>query len=243
MNLNREIAENGFCVVDLMEESELDQIIEIIFKEFCLALDKNKVLNPLKTKRDLVNYHKFDIAINHGDFWSKSKRILGPSSLKKFFEMSFMQRLREILGEFHISNEEGVQSAEIYWRLVRPNNNKDIGKPHADKWFWDNMELNAVVIENKKYERLKIWMPLYSELGVSGLQVEKKSHLKQYSYLVNKINGRLKVESAPENKFSLEVLNLHPGHAVIFHDNLLHAGSLGENQTRMSLEFTILRKL
>jgi len=243
MNINREISENGFYVVDLMEEAELDEIIEIVYEEFCLALKNNKVNNLLKSKRDLANYHKFDIDINHGEFWSKSKRILGPSSLKRIFEMTFIRKLREILGEFRISNEEGVQSAEIYWRLVRPKNINDIGPPHADKWFWENMVLNDVVIENKKYERLKLWMPLYSELGVSGLQVEKKSHLKEYDYLVNRVNGRIKIESKDENKFSLEVLNLHPGQAVIFHDNLLHAGSLGEKHTRMSLEFTILKKI
>jgi hypothetical protein len=243
MDIKEEIKENGYIVIDLMDLSELDQLSEIVFDEFSRALKVENILNPIKSKMDLINYHNFNLGINHGDFWPKSKRIIGKLNLIKVIKMPFMQNLKNILGDFKISNEEGIQNEEIYWRIVRPNNREDIGPIHADKWFWDAMDNSSISNENIRYERLKLWMPLYSEVGVSGLKVVKKSHLNEYDHSVKKVNGRVKFEAKSEDNYDLEVLEIDPGQAVIFHDNLLHGGSVGIRETRVSLEFTILKKM
>ena len=242
MEIKKEISENGYIIIDLIDFSELNQLTDIVFDELSWALQSENVLNPLISKKDLVNYHNIPIAINHSEFWPKRKRIIGQSSLSKIMQMNFMCKLKDNLGEFKISNEEGIQSSEIYWRLVRPNKHEDIGPIHADKWFWDGMSDNKIVLENKKYARLKLWMPLYSEIGISGLKVVKKSHLNQYSHKTNIVNGRVKLEARFQDDLEYEVLELNPGQVVIFHDNLLHGGSVGKNQTRVSIEFTILKK-
>ena len=243
MEIKKEISKNGFIVINLIDHFELNRLTDIVFDEFNLALQGENIVNPLTSKKDLINYHSIPIAINHSEFWSKRKRILGKSSISKIMGMNFICKLKENLGDFKISNEEGIQSAEIYWRLVRPNNQEDIGPIHADRWFWDGMSNSKVVLENKKYQRLKLWMPLYSETGISGLKVVKGSHLKEFGHRIYRVNGRVKLETKFHDALELEVLKLNPGQVVIFHDNLLHGGSFGKNQTRVSLEFTILEKI
>ena len=220
----------------------MSQLADIVFDEFSKALQSVNISNPIISKQYLVEYHNFFIAIKHADFWTKRKRIIGEANLTKIMQMDFVRKLRDYLGDFKISNEEGIQTAEIYWRLVRPNKHEDIGPIHADRWFWDGMDNSKEVLENKQYERLKLWIPLYSEIGISGLKVVEKSHLNEYSHRVKKVNGRVRLEAKFQDNLKLEVLGLNPGQAVIFHDNLLHSGSVGEKQTRVSLEFTILKK-
>jgi hypothetical protein len=148
--------------------------------------------------------------------------------------------LKKIFGNFIISNEEGIELEEIYWRLVRPNKKEDVGPLHADSWFWDlghgKSDSNTI--------RIKLWMPLYSEPGLNGFRYVSNSHLMNIKYVGEKRNGILKPKIIDdENNFKIEVFDGKPGEAIIFNDKLLHGGMVGGSKTRVSIEFTILIKI
>jgi ectoine hydroxylase-related dioxygenase (phytanoyl-CoA dioxygenase family) len=45
----------------------------------------------------------------------------------------------------------------------------------------------------------------------------------------------------PNRDYGLELLNLKPGQAVVFHDDLLHGGAINRSlKTRISLDFALL---
>jgi ectoine hydroxylase-related dioxygenase (phytanoyl-CoA dioxygenase family) len=43
-------------------------------------------------------------------------------------------------------------------------------------------------------------------------------------------------------ELNVVIFNSHPGEAIIFNDQLLHGGAVGQNETRVSLEFTMFVK-
>lgn len=243
MNIPDEISKNGYAIIDLLKKDEFEKLTDIIYDEFSKALFACNIENPIKVKDHLKIYHEFPIDINHGEFWTKKKRIINAQNLNQILKMDFINNLKKIFGDFKITNEEEIQSEEIYWRLVRPKTESDIGPIHADKWFWDGMQKYKFTKKNLKYERVKLWIPLYTELGISGLKIAPKSHMQEFKHEIKYIDGRIKIkEHIDKDKLDFLVLKLKVGEAVAFHDNLLHGGSFGENETRLSLEFTILKK-
>ena len=69
-----------------------------------------------------------------------------------------------------VSDEDNLGRPNIYWRLVRPQEKGDIGPLHRDSWFW---ELNDD-FPTPKYDfyRLKVWLPIFTEIGLNGLLLE-----------------------------------------------------------------------
>ena len=45
-----------------------------------------------------------------------------------------------------------------------------------------------------------------------------------------------------EKDLNVEIFNSQPGEAIVFNDQLLHGGVVGQSKTRVSLEFTIFVK-
>ena len=45
-----------------------------------------------------------------------------------------------------------------------------------------------------------------------------------------------------EEELDVVIFNSQPGEAIIFNDQLLHGGAVGQNETRVSLEFTMFVK-
>jgi len=243
MNISEKILIDGFKIIDLIKKDEFDTLTDIVYSEFSAALDNSNVSNPLITKEQLRTYHKFSIDINHNEFWSKQKRIITNNNLNKILKMNFIKELKNIFGDFKISNEEGIQSEEIYWRLVRPKIESDVGPIHADKWFWEGMNRYNLIHKELAFERIKLWIPLYTELGISGLKIMPNSHIQEFDHEITYKNGRVKIDKKFDDKnLDFLILKLIDGQAVAFHDNLLHGGLVGENETRLSLEFTILKK-
>ena len=92
--------------------------------------------------------------------------------------MSLLKQLTSEFGEFQISAEDGSDWEEIYWRIVRPHEPSDVGPLYADRWFWD---LGHGTIPTDK-ERVKVWIAIVAEPGLSGLRVVPGSHLRDWRY-------------------------------------------------------------
>lgn len=81
-------------------------------------------------------YHEKAHLIDQKKSWPKVARILPRSSVEKVWALNFMKLLEDEVGAFQISDEEGLGSEDMYWRLVRQDSLSDVGPLHADEWFW-----------------------------------------------------------------------------------------------------------
>jgi hypothetical protein len=154
--------------------------------------------------------------------------------------MSFVKILEKEFGEFLISNEEGLEKEEIYWRLVRPGVSSDIGPLHSDAMFWNLGHGNTP----ESYKRVKIWIALYCEKGRSGFRFSPGSHAKKVDYIGEDRGGILKpkINDKILSTLTMARFDTDPGGAIIFHDDLVHGGLAGGEKTRVSIEFTIMYK-
>lgn len=183
------------------------------------------------------HYHQYSDLLNHDALWCKANRILPESAVGLIRKTSLIKNLEQQLGAFNISNEEALQSEEIYWRLVRPNQPNDMGPLHADSWFWDLG--HGTTPPDKK--RIKVWIALECEPGLNGLRLVPHSQKKQWRYHGEYRHGFVKpVLDEEEHTLGAEIMYTSPGDAVVFHDNLLHGGAPNHGKyTRVSMEFTI----
>jgi Phytanoyl-CoA dioxygenase (PhyH) len=186
---------------------------------------------------DFVGIEKYHQAVDpasHAKMWPKTARLLPKEVCSEIKEFDFMNHLAPEYGEMTISGEE------LNWRLVRPNCPEDVGPPHADSWFWEAGSGNQEMPHGA--ERLKVWIPLYSERGKNGLMVADGSHKKKFNWHKEHRDGYWKpVLDEDPSTLGLELLDIGPGELVIFHDDLLHGGAVNRGEKcRVSLELTLI---
>ena len=214
------------------------------WEERIFESSKNIGKTIIEKKIKLHDYHKISNKLDHSNLWTKKSRILSKQFHEKFENTSFFYKLRSLFGDISISDEENLGYGNIYWRLVRPNQSEDIGPIHRDSWFW---ELNKNFPKpNFPFQRIKVWIAIETEIGKSGLLVEKNSHKRSdINWRGQLKHGIMKpVLLDKEDSFEMTLVNTLPGESIIFNDNLLHGGALNLGlKTRISTEFTILQKI
>ena len=203
-----------------------------------------QIVDLIKKKElGIKDYHKISKFIDHSKVWRKKSRILPCEFIKDFVNSFFFKKLKHIFGEIEISDEENLGYGNIYWRIVRPFEKKDIGSLHRDSWFW---QLNDKYPKpNYKFSRIKVWIAIEIESGKCGLMIENDSHKRQNIKWQGEFrNGIMKPKLIDKSEeFEMKLINTNPGDIILFNDDLIHGGSLntGKN-TRVSCEFTILIK-
>jgi len=214
--------------------------------EFVRDIVKTHFLAQLKTDYPTVHefaevkamdeYHTYCEAISHGEYWQKRRRILPSDQLLRFKSSDLYNWLAQNLAIERITGEDGVYEEEVYWRLVRPNQQKDVGPLHADAWFW---EISGSVIPSG-FKRVKVWIPLFTEPGESGFCYIPGSHLENTHYEKQYRDYKWKPQISEDLNYRKIVFRGTPGTPIIFHDRLIHGGNAGGTKTRVSLEFTAL---
>ena len=184
----------------------------------------------------ITDYHTLSHLVNHGKIWTKHSRIFKSDFVAEIRNSSLFKSLESDLGDLIIAGEDGVEPEEIYWRLVRPNSSSDVGPLHADEWFWRVGNWHTP----DGYRRLKIWISIFSERGKNGFKFVAGSHTKEWNFHAEEKNGTLKpVIQEDEIKLGTTFFEANPGDAIVFHDKLLHGGSIGGDKTRVSMEWTM----
>ncbi|EKD71493.1 MAG: hypothetical protein ACD_46C00180G0007 [uncultured bacterium] len=231
----------GFSTNIKLNDSDLDVLRKLIRIQWLYRLQLLDDKNVYQfDKLGIERYHELCHLIDHSSSWPKKARVLPKEAVSLIRKLDFFKLLEDELGYFQISDEEHLGWEEIYWRLVRPGNN-DCGSLHADKWFWDIGGYGKVA--GFPHTRLKIWIPIYTSPGKNGLLISPGSHLKKnwkwHSELRYGLNKPILDE--PIENINPVLLSLEPGHAVVFHDELIHGGAPNTAETtRVSMEFTLL---
>ena len=231
----------GFYTDLSLKSEELARLRHFIHDQWLKYL---KTIAPKHVKRfeeiGLERYHEVSHLVDHSSVWPKKVRILPQNAVSEIRKMSFINQLEDYFGQFEISDEENVGREEIYWRLVRPNEKNDVGPLHADAWFWDLG--HGTTSDNKV--RVKVWIGIYVEPGLSGFIYVPESHLKDWPYRsVLKDGFNKPLIDVSEGSLNPVFFKGEPGDVIIFHDKLLHGGAIGKGEnTRVSLEFTMFVK-
>ena len=245
LNLSKkELDENldfkeGFMISQISSEDLeiIRDLVNLHWKKVLLSNYPKKFNNPELIQ--IYDYHKISDQIDHKKLWPMKNRILSSSDYKKFLNTDFFNNIKNIYSDAKISDENNIGYGEIYWRIVRPKNPKDIGSVHADRWFWEIN--NDYTPPNAR--RIKFWISLWCK-GNNGLGVIPNTQKLTYNFDYEFRDGENKPIFLPEkNNLKLLKLNSKPGTLVIFHDNLLHGGCDNQSDiTRTSIEFTIFTK-
>lgn len=168
-------------------------------------------------------------------FREKKNRMLDRESVEKLLiDEAFITTFSSRIDDF-ITDEEGVDFPNIYWRIVRPNSPSDVGPIHADQWFW---ELGHGVIP-ERFRRVKIWMPLLQSDSSPGLVIVPGSQKLSFNYGSQLgLDGKVRPtfdRSLVQQKISNAPVKV--GQAIVFHDGLLHGGQVSD-VLRVSVEWT-----
>ena len=236
----------GFTQQLKLNKNELEDLKNAIFDQWRekIKVTSKQIDELISIKKIKIrNYHEISEKINHSKLWNKKSRILPKEFYIKFINSRFFHNLENLFGTIEISDEESLGYGNIYWRLVRPYKTEDVGPYHRDSWFW---ELNKNFPKpNYPFKRIKVWIAIETEIGKSGLLVEKNSHKrKDINWEGQLRHGIIKpVLLDKKDSFKMSLVDTSPGDTIIFNDDLIHGGAINYgSKTRVSTEFTILQK-
>ena len=232
--------ENGYYSGHKATEQDLQELRQIVKDHFLHSI-RHDFPNLIAAFEDspLTDYHQRQSNIPHANYWTKNRRILPVDLLSKFKGTQLYQWLSRAFNIASITGEDGILDEEVYWRLVRPQETSDVGPLHADAWFW---EAGSQTIP-EGMERVKVWIPIYSEPGVSGFLYIPGSHKRTIPYHKEYKHGKWKPVIDIDIRHEARVYDGVPGQPIVFHDKLIHGGSSAGTKTRVSLEFTLLRQI
>jgi len=197
-----------------------------------IAPDKVKLFETIPMDR----YHEIASLIDHRSAWPKIERCLEEAAVNQIRQLPTFMKLTEEFGDFTIGDEEGLGRENIYWRLVRPDSYSDVGPLHADKWFWDLG--HGITPDNM--QRVKVWLAIHCESGISGFRLVPGSHRKEYPYRGELRDGIVKpIICLADHHLDIRMFDSKSGDAIVFNDRLLHGGAVGGSRSRVSIEFTM----
>ena len=232
---------NGYLTGLHLSQDELSSIRSLITNSWLLNISNNTTQQITEKFKSVgINrYHELAHLLDHESIWPKAKRILNPEAVSEIRKMSLIRRLEDEFGYFEISDEDNVGHEEIYWRLVRPNSPTDVGPIHADAWFWD-LGHGVTPLGHK---RVKVWIAICCTPGKDGFKFVPGSHKLEWPYRGELKDGITKPKiDISEKELDVVIFSSQPGEAIIFNDQLLHGGVIGQDETRVSLEFTMFVK-
>ena len=184
---------------------------------------------------------------SHQELWGrKNHRLFTQAAVERVKEFNFLKFVGYELGAWRLSPviyEGGIyrDKEEVYWRLVRPHHETDVGGLHADSWYLDHFkDAQGPLIGEKEYT-LKCWIPIEVEPGLNGLEVVPDSHSREWRTQTTQRPGLSRPHIEIDEPVRTRLLSTKPGNVVIFNDKLLHGGVVNRGEhSRVSAEITLV---
>ena len=234
---------NGFLVVDLLNQEQINKLELNIFNKINLNLSSS-TSKKLKIS-SLKNFHLNKISRKENEnIFDPKKRFIQVNNeiLKKIKKNAIISSiLKKHWGhnKYSIKWVASLKKKQIKNNVCRfricPPKKKGVGV-HID------MHIGGKILHEKNCLK-SLWIPITGFKKNSTLRISPKSHLYNHSisYFVNqkKYISNIFNENYV-NKFKFKRLNLKPGQVILFHPNLLHGGSdNSDNISRTSLEIRL----
>ena len=247
LNLKEQIfGEKGHSLDLQLDADELSAFRALIGQHWMSVLTgSHPELAEEAASLGLENYHLISKKVDHKRLWPKSARVLPLQCVRQLKSLPFFETLRDEFGAFTISDvydtHQHYGQEEIYWRLVRPNVESDVGVLHTDKWFHKSFNMGSGMFPPGT-PTVKLWIPIYCEPGKNGLAIVDGSHLKDWRFHVEDIEGFPK--PVPDDDLSdvgERLVHADAGNVIVFHENMLHGGVVNQGtRTRVSAEITLV---
>jgi len=230
-------SEKGYYIGAICEQ-DLSLLQTLVGDQYQKIMENNTELTHDQIPV-LKDYHSVSESLDHSKIWQKKNRILNLEDFNKFKKTEFYSSIKRNFDDFYISDEEEVGHPELYFRIVRPAPNIDIGPLHADSWFWELG--HGKMPKGKSLRRIKFWFSLLNDSNETGFRYVSGSHKRKFQYSSELRHGFEK-PVFQENQYQLNISKLigPPGSFIAFNDNLLHGGYITQNITRVSCEFTLI---
>ena len=183
--------------------------------------------------------------IAHDKLWSTHNRTFSADQVEIIRSTSLFRLFHDAFGECRFATGMppygDLGRERINWRLVRPGRDVDIGAIHADYWF--DAVLPGWADGPSDWVRIKIWIPLYVEVGLTGFAALPQSQKMSLPFTSRMApDGSTKPYIDPKIlPAPLETLETPPGTPVIFSYRTVHRGANSGNarKTRVSMEATL----
>ena len=194
LNLKEQIfGDKGFSADMRLQEQELALFRKLISDQWLSTIAQaHPELEDEAATVGIQNYHLLTDRLDHRKIWPKSTRVLPQESVEQIKRLPFIGRLREEFGDFSISDIYDTHQhhghEEIYWRLVRPNEEGDVGPLHADTWFHGAFNSGYGMFPDDVVT-VKIWTAVHCEAGKNGLVLAAGSHRKEWKHHIETVNG------------------------------------------------------
>lgn len=239
--LLNDFVSNGYCVMPSPSAQEQEWLQAFVQEKWLKALRVGyPEIEAEAAERGLSHYHGIAVKLDHSAFWTKDRHIFTPVEVDALRQtLSVFESLHSIFGNYRVEDIEGIGYPEIYWRLVRPGRPGDVAIAHKDEWFFS---ITNHMSSEQQIGIVKVWLPVVTLVGSSGLAVSPGSHKVDIPYKSKVRHGRAKPtgDVAVLDAFQMTMLPLEVGQAVAFDKGLLHKGVAHEGDiTRVSIEFAI----
>ncbi len=231
-----QLQNSGYAHTPLLSSGELDQLRGFI--RSCIEDAIGVHIDDLGAYHFIVNDEQ------HRVMGAKPNRVLKPAQADAVLDFGSIKAFRDFLPgyvpqEVTYGDLKSEPRPEVYFRLVRPGRDTDVGAAHCDRWFHELYN-----IEYRRSISYKIWISVESSAGENGLIIYpgSTSHPLGY-YKVDTPDG-----PKPKPDFDLseigpgQLMPAQPGDALIFNDNVFHKGALNNaDRSRVSVEITLCK--
>jgi hypothetical protein len=230
---------DGYYLGLRFSPEELTTIKGLITRQWLQRIDdKYPHLTSQFEAVGIENYHKLAHLVDHSALWPKKARMLNKEDARTVRGLPFFKSLERYLGAFDIADYEARGHEELTWRLVRPNEENDVGPLHQDTWF---TEINPHFRLPEDKERTSFWTAIMTEPGLSGLKVVPGTQHEDFPHHYEDRDGMRKpVIDVAESTLDVRPCMMNPGDIILFNPRVLHGGMVSRGERcRISLECSL----
>lgn len=239
--------EQGFSTDLRLRADELNTLRQITSSSWLSVIRREHPMIAGQFERiGIERYHELCHLIDHAQLWTTRARTYSAQMVEIIRAFEFFEFFARHCPNYRIGSAMppygDLGRARINWRLVRPGADLDLGPIHADYWF-DAVEANWSQ-ELTDWVRVKIWIPIFLEPGLTGICYLPGSHRQTLPFdSATAVDGTIKPHFRKADlPQPMQVLPTPIGSVLLFSYNLVHQGanSALANQTRVSMETTLL---
>jgi hypothetical protein len=244
--LSKVFGDEGFSIDVKLRPDELDELRRLTTKSWLDVIGKvaaDKV--DRFAEAGIENYHSLSHLIDHARIWTAETRTFSAETVDAIRSFSLFDLFNRECSGYRICSAMppygDLGRARMNWRLVRPGDGIDLGPIHADYWF--EAVMDGWSPEPSATVKVKIWIPIYLEEGLTGFAYVPGSHRQHLSFTKKRLSdGQYKPHfDEADLPAPLMTLNTPCGTSVIFNYNLVHRGANSKMAkcTRVSMETTL----
>jgi hypothetical protein len=245
--LSKVFGDDGFSVDVKLRSDELDELRRLTTRSWLDVIHK---VAPDEVEKfaalGIDNYHCLSHLIDHARVWTSETRTFSSDVVDTIRSFSLFDLFDRECPGYRLCSEMppygDLGRPRVNWRLVRPGDGTDLGPIHADYWF--EAVLDGFSTEPAETIKVKIWLPICLEPGLTGFACVPGSHRQRLPFSKKRLpDGHYKPYfDEADLPAPLTTLETPCGSVVIFNYNLVHRGANSSKAqlTRVSMETTVL---